>query len=213
MSDEKNYQDNGEISLIDIWHFFQRQLAFIAVVVIATMALVLSYGITRPTVWQSNVSLVVGEKYFLQQQSQIESFEEIKYKYSKNVVISPIKNTRIIEIAAPAPSKEQSLENINAVVTEILKGHKQIADEKRAEFDAMLRSLGFDKTPSVDLIKMLDSGSSITPTRQLGVVSTEEKLYGGLLQKIVGLGVVLSVFLALLLALVRDIWARKSAAD
>jgi len=35
-------------------------------------------------------------------------------------------------------------------------------------------SLGLEKTPSVDLIKMLDSGSSITPTRQLGVVRTEE---------------------------------------
>lgn len=77
----------------------------------------------------------------------------------------------------------------------------------------MLRSLGLDKTPSAGLIKMLDSGSSITPTRQLGVVRTEEKLYGGLLQKIVGLGVVLSVFLALLAALVRDIMARKSTAD
>lgn len=78
MINEISNQNNDEIELIDIWRFFQRQFAFIAVITFSLMAIALVYGITRPTVWQSSVSLIIGEKYFLQQQLPIESFEEIK---------------------------------------------------------------------------------------------------------------------------------------
>ena len=78
MINEISNQNNDEIELIDIWRFFQRQFAFIAVIAFSLMAIALAYGIARPTVWQSSVSLIIGEKYFLQQQLPIESFEEIK---------------------------------------------------------------------------------------------------------------------------------------
>ena len=212
MNSEISNQNNDEIELIDIWRFFQRQYAFIAVIAFSLMTIALAYGITRPTVWQSSVSLIIGEKYFLQQQLPIESFEEIKYKYSKNATISQVKNTRIVEISATTLSKEQSLENINATVNQILKSHKQIADDKRAELFGMLHSLGIDKSPLIDAIRVLDSASGATTTRQLGEANTVEKPYGGMLQKTVGLGAILSVFIALALALARDFVARKSVA-
>jgi len=220
MNSEINNKNNEEIELIDIWRFLQRQFIFMVVIASSLIAITLVFGVTRPTVWQSHVSLIVGEKYLfqqqfqqqLQQQLQIESFEEIKYKYSKHTDIWQIKNTRIIEISSIAGSREKSLENINATVNEILKSHKQLAEDKRAELAGILHSFGADKSPSIDAIRLIDGASSATKTRQLGEVSIVEKPYGGMLQKTVGLGIILSIFIALVLALARDFVARKSLA-
>ena len=210
MNSEISNQNNDEIELIDIWRFFQRQFIFMAFTACSLTAFALAYGIMRPTLWQSSASLSIGEKYLLQQQTQIESFEEIKYKYSKNTAISQVKNTRIIEISTTAESEEKSLADINVTISEIVRSHKQLSDDKRAELVGILHSLGLEKSPLIDAIRVLDNASSATTTRQLGEITTVEKPYGGLLQKTVALGTLLGGLVAVLLALARDFVARKS---
>ena len=166
MINEINNQNNDEIEIIDIWRFFQRQFAFIAVITFSLMAIALVYGITRPTVWQSSVSLIIGEKYFLQQQLPIESFEEIKYKYSKNATISQVKNTRIVEISATTLSKEQSLENINAAENQI---HQQQLDETQRELAfnrKQLEDFTFHLLEKNKIISELENKSLITKGEQ-----------------------------------------------
>ena len=204
----QEYED--ELELIDIWYFIQRQRLFLAIVFLSIAALTFTYAITRPTTWQSRVSLVVGERLFFLQQQQIEGSDEIKYKYSQNAVITPIKNTRIIEITNTANSKDLAVEQVNKTMNEIIVNHKQIFEVKKIEFVSLLSAISKDNANKTELVRLLDNASNSTLTKQLSDISTEEKPYSGMLLKILGIGSFIGLALAFLLAAIKDYLERKT---
>jgi hypothetical protein len=202
-----------EISLIDIWNFIHRQYIFITIVFLLVAGTAFSYAMTRPTTWESQVSLMVGERLFFieqQQQQQIEGSAEIVYRYSGSALIKPIKNTRIVEISASAESKELSVENINKIKNEIINNHKLIFEDKKLSFENLMSALYKDGTNKTEIFRVFDNASNSSLTRQLGEVKTIEKAYSGMFLKIFGAGSVLGLFLAFLLALGKDYWGQKS---
>jgi len=209
----KTQQYEDELELIDIWYFIQRQRLFLAIVFLSIAALTFTYAITRPTTWQSRVSLVVGERLFFlqqQQQQQIEGSDEIKYRYSQNAVITPIKNTRIIEITNTANSKDLAVEQVNKTMNEIIVNHKQIFEDKKIEFVSLLSAISKDNANKTELVRLLDNASNSTLTKQLSDISTEEKPYSGMLLKILGVGSFIGLALAFLLAAIKDYLERKT---
>ena len=208
----KTQQYEDELELIDIWYFIQRQRLFLAIVFLSIAALTFTYAITRPTTWQSRVSLVVGERLFFlqQQQQQIEGLDEIKYRYSQNAVITPIKNTRIIEITNTANSKDLAVEQVNKTMNEIIVNHKQIFEDKKIEFVSLLSAISKDNANKTELVRLLDNASNSTLTKQLSDISTEEKPYSGMLLKILGIGSFIGLALAFLLAAIKDYLERKT---
>ena len=206
----KTQQYEDELELIDIWYFIQRQRLFLAIVFLSIAALTFTYAITRPTTWQSRVSLVVGERLFFLQQQQIEGLDEIKYRYSQNAVITPIKNTRIIVITNTANSKDLAVEQVNKTMNEIIANHKQILEDKKIEFVSLLSAISNDNVNKTELVRLLDNASNSTLTKQLSDISTEEKPYSGMLLKIVGTGSFIGLALAFLLAAIKDYLERKT---
>ena len=209
----KTQQYEDELELIDIWYFIQRQRLFLAIVFLSIAALTFTYAITRPRTWQSRVSLVVGERLFFlqqQQQQQIEGSDEIKYRYSQNAVITPIKNTRIIEITNTANSKDLAVEQVNKTMNEIIVNHKQIFEDKKIEFVSLLSAISKDNANKTELVRLLDNASNSTLTKQLSDISTEEKPYSGMLLKILGIGSFIGLALAFLLAAIKDYLERKT---
>ena len=206
----KTQQYEDELELIDIWYFIQRQRLFLAIVFLSIAALTFTYAITRPTTWQSRVSLVVGERLFFLQQQQIEGLDEIKYRYSQNAVITPIKNTRIIVITNTANSKDLAVEQVNKTMNEIIANHKQILEDKKIEFVSLLSAISKDNANKTELVRLLDNASNSTLTKQLSDISTEEKPYSGMLLKILGVGSFIGLALAFLLAAIKDYLERKT---
>jgi uncharacterized protein involved in exopolysaccharide biosynthesis len=206
----KIQQDEDEIGLIDIWYFVLRQHLFIVLVFLSISALSFTYAVTRPTTWQSRASIVVGERLFFLQQQQIESSEEIKYRYSQNVLINPIKNTHIIEISTTANSKDLAVEQVSKTMNEIIGNHKKIFQDKKIEFVSLLIAINKENASKTELVRLLDNGSNSTLTKQLGDISTEEKPYSGMLFKISVIGSFIGLALAFLLAVIKDYLERKT---
>ena len=192
------YTDD-EISLVDVWHFLQRQRKVILIVFSVITAISFSYAITRPTLYQAKASITVGERlYFLQQ--QIEGFEEIKYRYSSLANISSIKNTRIIEITTTSEQAKLAEEDLRKTISQILQSHDEIFEQKKAEFSSLLSTITHDNLNKRELISLLDSAATSTRTKQFAESTTVVMPYSGIFIKIFGIGTVAGIFLALILA-------------
>lgn len=194
------YTDD-EISLVDVWHFLQRQRKVILIVFSVITAISFSYAITRPTLYQAKASITVGERlYFLQQQQQIEGSDEIKYRYSSLANISPIKNTRIIEITTTSEQAKLAEEDLRKTISQILQSHDEIFEQKKAEFSSLLSTITHDNLNKRELISLLDSAATSTRTKQFAESTTVVMPYSGKFIKIFGIGTAAGIFLALILA-------------
>jgi uncharacterized protein involved in exopolysaccharide biosynthesis len=192
------YTDD-EISLVDVWHFLQRQRKVILIVFSVITAISFSYAITRPTLYQAKASITVGERLYLQQQ-QIEGSDEIKYRYSSLANISPIKNTRIIEITTTSEQAKLAEEDLRKTISQILQSHDEIFEQKKAEFSSLLSTITHDNLNKRELISLLDSAATSTRTKQFAESTTVVMPYSGKFIKIFGIGTVAGIFLALILA-------------
>ena len=196
------YTDD-EISMVDVWHFLQRQRKVILIVFSVITAISFSYAITRPTLYQAKASITVGERlYFLQQQQQqqIEGSDEIKYRYSSLANISPIKNTRIIEITTTSEQAKLAEEDLRKTISQILQSHDEIFEQKKAEFSSLLSTITHDNLNKRELISLLDSAATSTRTKQFAESTTVVMPYSGKFIKIFGIGTAAGIFLALILA-------------
>ena len=195
------YSDD-EISLIDVWHFLQRQCKVILIVFSVITAISFSYAITRPTLYHAKASIAVGERlYFIQQpQQQIEGSDEIKYRYSSLADILPIRNTRILEITTTSEQAQIAEENLRKIISQILQGHDEIFEQKKAEFSSLLSTITHDNLNKRELISLLDSAATSTRTKQFSKSTTVVMPYSGIFIKIFGTGTVAGIFLALVLA-------------
>jgi capsular polysaccharide biosynthesis protein len=218
MNTNINANTEDEIELIDVWRFIQRQQKLMVTVFLFTVAIALLFAITRPTTWQSHTSLIVGERFFfLQQQQQqqqqqqlIESIDELKYKFQSSVAITPIKNTRIIELSATDVSKEAALTQLKKTTESIIASHQQILDAKKNEFVKLLSAISRDDASKTEMMRLLDNASNSSMTKQFSEVSIEEKQYSGLLIKATSIGLFVGLVLAVAIGLVKDYLDRNA---
>lgn len=209
MTTESAITNDDEISLLDIWTFLSRQKKTIVSVLIVIMTFTFAYVLSRPTIYQSKTSIMIGEQlYFSQVQTatqQIETAEEIQYRYSPFATIAPIKKTRIIEIITSANKPETAEENLKSTVQKIIANHQAILNDKKSKFDNLLNSITNNSNINKsELIRLLDNASTSSLTKQLTNVETTELKYSGIFMKTVGIGIFTALFISLLFAILKD---------
>ena len=212
MSAHPEINNEDELSIIDVWNFLNRQYKTIILIFSTLTIIVLLFAFTRPTLYESTANILVGERfYFIGQQTGvgqqlIEPVDQMKYIYTKNATINPIKNTRVVQVTSKNGSMEESENNVKNAVAEIINAHKKILTEKREEFISLLTSVKQDSKQVIDLI---DAASVSTETKQIGNTETNTLKYSGQLNKILGGGIVLSIFLALSISVLIDLIQRN----
>ncbi len=210
MNKEIKNQNAEDMNLIDIGHLILRQYLFMVIIFLAATSIAFAYAITRPTTWQSSVSLLIGEKInFFTTTELIENIENIKYKYSNIADISNIKNTQIIQITTKQNSREMAIEKINSVKNNIILNQTKLLEENKLQFIDLLHSANYEKTNKAELLRLLSKASTASPTKQITEVTIAEQPYGGVFLKIFSIGMLLGLMLSLLLAVIKDNLSRR----
>lgn len=217
MTTESTITNEDEISLLDIWNLLLRQQKTIISILIVIMTFTLAFVLSRPTIYQSKTSIMIGEQlYFSQVQTlaqsqpqpatqQIETAEEIQYRYSPFATIAPIKKTRIIEIITSANKPETAEENLKSTVQKIIANHQAILNDKKSKFDNLLNLITNNSNINKsELIRLLDNASTSSLTKQLTNIETTELKYSGIFIKTVGIGIFTALFISLFFAILKD---------
>ncbi len=112
MSEMKYESADDELSVVDVLNFLKRQYKNIILIFILSFSLVCVYIFTRPTIYVSEGSLIVGR--------DIETPDQIKYLYSSEATITPIKNTSIIKISSTNTNENFSKKAVNETIEKII---------------------------------------------------------------------------------------------
>jgi uncharacterized protein involved in exopolysaccharide biosynthesis len=207
--------NDDEIDLKTVVDFVKRQFKLMSLTFIAILIIAIAYALSKPTLYQSNVSLVIGERmYFLQQQQQqqlIENIDEIKYSL-KDISVTQIKNTRIVELQATNESADVAQQSINLAVDKLIRNHNDLLIKKKSEFIELFKSISSSAVNKTELINLLDNASNSNKTRITSSVSTTTLRYSGRFTQITGIGFIIALISALVFGLTKD-WIDKSKED
>ncbi len=216
--------NDDEIDLKAVVDFVKRQYKVMALIFSVSLIITFVYALSKPTLYQSEVSLIIGERLYFSQPQIIESIDEIKYRYStenktredKNkypeIKVTQIKGGRIIEIQVTDLTKEDAEKNITTVTNQLQKEHEIALENKRLDFLKYISLIIKDKLDKNHLLHIFDSASNSNKTRIIGSVKNSTFLHSGRLSQIVGIGFIASLFFAIILGLIKD-WIEKSKAD
>jgi capsular polysaccharide biosynthesis protein len=140
----------------------------------------------------------------------IESAEQTKHRYGSDVHIDIVKNTGILNIVSERKSSNESLDIAISVAKKIVADHKALREEKVKQFQMLLSAT----TPNQsELMKVVDTASSSTPTRITKDPNTVALSYSGQLGKGIAIGFFAAVFIALLFALTLDVIKKIKSAQ
>jgi len=214
---EQNYVTDDEISLLDIYEFFRRHIATLCVVFVVCFGSVAAYFFAQPTLYKTTVQLTIGKDFFFIDNRTleknlllIESAEEVKHRYGSDVRIDVVKNTGILNIVSERESSNESLDIAISVANKIVADHKALREEKVKQFQMLLSAT----TPNQsELMKVVDTASSSTPTRITNNPNTVALSYSGQLGKGLAIGFFAAVFIALLFALTLDVIKKIKSAQ
>ena len=195
-----------ELSIVDVWNFLNRQYKTIILIFSTLILMVLVFAFTRPTLYESTANILVGERFYFNGQQVIEPVDQMKYIYTKNATINPIKNTRVVQVTSKNVSIDESKTNVRNMVDEIINAHKKILSEKREEFIKLLTAV---KQDNKQVVSLIDTASTSTESKQIGETETTTLKYSGQLNKILGGGIALSIFLALSISVLIDLIQRN----
>jgi uncharacterized protein involved in exopolysaccharide biosynthesis len=195
-----------ELSIVDVWNFLNRQYKTIILIFSTLTLMVLVFAFTRPTLYESTANILVGERFYFNGQQVIEPVDQMKYIYTKNATINPIKNTRVVQVTSKNVSIDESKTNVRNMVDEIINAHKKILSEKREEFIKLLTAV---KQDNKQVVSLIDTASTSTESKQIGETETTTLKYSGQLNKILGGGIALSIFLALSISVLIDLIQRN----
>lgn len=200
---EIKYNDNDELSVLDVWNFLKRQYKSIILIFVISFSLVCVYIFTRPTIYESSADVVVGTKFFFANANvnanAIETSEQIKYLYSSKANITPIKNTSIVRVIAKNTNKDASEKAVEETIGEIIKKHKEYLQEKKDEAIQLLKLT--NNSNKENTTELIDKVSASSTTRQATAITTATLAYSGMLKKGLGLGFIGSIFLAFFVAI------------
>jgi len=211
MSNTLIENNDDEIDLRKLVDFVKRQFKLMALTFIAILIIAIAYALSKPTLYQSNVSLVVGERMYSLQQQSIENIDEIKYAL-KDISVNQIKNTRIIELQATKESAELAQQSINLAVDKLIRNHNDLLIKKKSEFIELLKNVTSTSVNKIELINLLDKASNSNNTKVTSSVSTTTIRYSGRFTQITGIGFIIALISALVFGLTKD-WIEKSKED
>jgi uncharacterized protein involved in exopolysaccharide biosynthesis len=211
MSNTTLENNDDEIYLKTIVDFVKRQFKLMSLTFIAILIIAIAYALSKPTLHQSNVSLVIGERMYSLQQQPIENIDEIKYAL-KDISVNQIKNTRIIELQATKESAEIAQQSINLAVDKLIRNHNDLLIKKKSEFIELLKNVTSTTVNKIELINLLDKASNSNNTRATSSVSTTTIMYSGRFTQITGIGFIFALISALVFGLTKD-WIEKSKED
>jgi len=196
--------NDDEIDLRTVVDFVKRQFKLMALTFIAILIIAIAYALSKPTLYQSKVSLVIGERMYFSQQQLIENIDEIKYELS-DISVVQIKNTRIIELQATNESADIAQQSINLAVDKLIMKHNELLDRKKNEFVELLKNVVSSDIMKTELIKLLDNASNSNKTRPTSSVSTTTLRYSGRFTQIVGIGFIIAFIASLVIGLIKDL--------
>jgi capsular polysaccharide biosynthesis protein len=201
-----------EMEFIDIYRFLKRRYLLILKVFIFSFLLLLLFAVTRPTLYESKVNLLIGENYFFINQAssqRIESPEELTHKYSSKATIKPIKNTRIVELSVATSNREESINKISLLIDLIVNEHKRVLEDKEQKFKALINNLVWNQQSKLELLRVIDNASNSSSTKAISDIITEEKKYGGIFNKLIGIGFFGCLIFSLIIAIIGDYFENK----
>jgi uncharacterized protein involved in exopolysaccharide biosynthesis len=203
--------NEDEIDLKTVVDFVKRQFKIMSLTFIAILIIAIAYALSKPTLYQSNASLVIGERMYSLQQQPIENIDEIKFAL-KDISVTQIKNTRIIELQATKESAEIAQQSINLAVDKLIRNHNDLLIKKKSEFIEQLKYVTSTAVNKIELINLLDKASNSNNTRATSSVSTTTIRYSGRFTQITGIGFIIALISALVFGLTKD-WIEKSKED
>ena len=112
MNEMKYENADDELSILDVLNFLKRQYKNIILIFVLSFILVVAFLLSRPTLYVSEGSLIVGR--------DIEAPDQIKYLYSSQATITPIKNTAIIKISSTSTNESISSKSVNETIEKII---------------------------------------------------------------------------------------------
>ena len=212
MRQQENVYMEDELSLWDVINFFRRQKSILLRGFVVFYSIVLLVAITRPTVYLTEVDLLLGRSY-LSADAQIvraeqgykpsEAIEQTKYIYGKEAEIDNVRNTNIIKIKVENESKTASESIAKKIVTSIIDDEKKQLEMRKTEFVSLLKAISVSDGSTKQVLDMLNEASKSYNTKILSN-ETIKLTFSGQLKQILGLGFVLSGLLAFCVAFIRD---------
>jgi len=194
MNEMKYENADDELSILDVLNFLKRQYKNIILIFVLSFILVVAFLLSRPTLYVSEGSLIVG--------SNIEAPDQIKYLYSSQATITPIKNTAIIKISSTSTNESLSSKSVNETIEKIIQRHDELLADRKEQAIKLLKATQNDGKK--ELIDLINKSSQLSATKKAGPITTATLTYSGILKKGLGLGLIGSMFFALMLALVID---------
>lgn len=199
--------NNDEISWTDVEGFLHRQHRLLFSSFVLLFGLVATYVFCQSTLYQSKSSVLIGERFFFaSSQSQnpvgtlLESPEQIKYRFT-NVTITPIKNTRVVEISSKRENVSDAEADVQQCVETLLVNHAEALKAKHAEFVTFLQ---VTKASHKENMALIDAASVSSASKPYTPMQTTVLPFGGLLLKGLGIGLLGCAFAALVISLIAD---------
>lgn len=178
MSEMKYESADDELSIVDVLNFLKRQYKNIILISILSFSLVCVYIFTRPTIYVSEGSLIVGR--------DIETPDQIKYLYSSEATITPIKNTSIIKISSTNTNENFSKKAVNETIEKIIQRHDELLIDRKEQSIQLIKATQNDSKR--ELIDLINKSSQLSTTKKTGPITTATLTYSGMLKKGLGLG-------------------------
>jgi uncharacterized protein involved in exopolysaccharide biosynthesis len=194
MNEMKYENADDELSILDVLNFLKRQYKNIILIFVLSFILVVAFLLSRPTLYVSEGSLIVGR--------DIEAPDQIKYLYSSQATITPIKNTAIIKISSTSTNESISSKSVNETIEKIIQRHDELLADRKEQAIKLLQATQNDGKK--ELIDLINKSSQLSATKKAGPITTATLTYSGILKKGLGLGLIGSMFFALMLALIID---------
>ena len=191
MSEMKYESADDELSIVDVLNFLKRQYKNIILIFILSFSLVCVYIFTRPTMYVSEGSLIIGR--------DIETPDQIKYLYSSEATITPIKNTSIIKISSTNTNENFSKKAVNETIEKIIQRHDELLIDRKEQSIQLIKATQNDSKR--ELIDLINKSSQLSTTKKTGPITTATLTYNGMLKKGLGLGFIGSIFFAFFVAI------------
>jgi uncharacterized protein involved in exopolysaccharide biosynthesis len=191
MNEMKYEIADDELSIVDVLNFLKRQYKNIILISILSFSLVCVYIFTRPTIYVSEGSLIVG--------NDIETQDQIKYLYSSEATITPINNTSIIKISSTNTNENFSKKVVNETIEKIIQRHDEFLIDRKEQSIQLIKATQNDSKR--ELIDLINKSSQLSTTKKTGPITTATLTYSGMLKKGLGLGFIGSIFLAFFVAI------------
>ena len=170
-----NELSNEDISLLEVYIFFTRQIKTILMIFFVACAVGIAYSTTRPTLYMSVSNATIGKSISLDSNTLglLESPEEIAYNYSSIATITPIKNTNIVKVSSTTEDRKQSIENVKSTIEKITKNQKEIYQSQENKFIKYLEILKITDAVNARTLDILQIASKSSATPSSEMVTTE----------------------------------------